>query len=82
MAGGFAAAWLAACGDEKGEQAGGSGTAGQTESEGGTPKQGGTLVWGMESDIDPIDPHTVNAWVTWRVNYQMFETLVAKDLTV
>jgi peptide/nickel transport system substrate-binding protein len=46
------------------------------------PKSGGTLIWGMETDIDPIDPHTVNSWATWRVNYQLGETLVAKDLSV
>ncbi|MFN8556701.1 MAG: ABC transporter substrate-binding protein [Dehalococcoidia bacterium] len=83
VAGGATAAWLVACAGGGAGQQGGSASGATTRTgDAGTPKSGGTLVWGMESDIDPIDPHTVNAWVTWRVNYQMFETLVAKDLTV
>jgi peptide/nickel transport system substrate-binding protein len=86
-AAGLAGASLIGCGggdDAPGGSGGattpGGATGGAASS--GQPKAGGTLVWGMESDIDPIDPHTVNAWVTWRVNYQMFETLVAKDLSI
>ncbi|MSQ29863.1 MAG: hypothetical protein EXR68_05175, partial [Dehalococcoidia bacterium] len=72
---GLSAAALVGCGDKEKEIKGDKNGGGKKE------QPGGTLVWGMESDIDPIDPHTVNAWVTWRVNYQMFETLWAKDLS-
>ena len=46
------------------------------------PKSGGTLVWGMESGINPVDPQQANNWVSWRVKHQLGETLVAQDLTV
>ena len=46
------------------------------------PKSGGTLVWGMESWINPVDPQQANNWVSWRVKHQLGETLVAQDLTV
>ena len=85
---GLAGAALIGCGgdddDDDGGGGGGGGGATSSPSAGasGGPKSGGTLVWGMETDIDPIDPQTVNSWATWRVNYQLAETLVSKDLTV
>jgi len=85
---GLAGAALVGCGgdDDGGDGAASrpaqGGTTGTTASSAGEPKSGGTLIWGMETDIDPIDPHTVNSWATWRVNYQLAETLVSKDLTV
>lgn len=56
--------------------AGGSPTGGS-----GQPKTGGTLVWGMESEADALDPHGSGGWVTWRVRRNMFEGLVTNDLT-
>lgn len=47
----------------------------------GQPKTGGTLVYGMESESDILDPHATGGWVTYRVTYQMFEGLVGEDLT-
>ena len=47
----------------------------------GSPKPGGTLVWGMESEADNLDVHASGGWVTWRVRRQMFEGLINNDLT-
>lgn len=40
-----------------------------------------TLIIGIESEADVLDPHAGNGWVTMRINHQMYETLVAQDLT-
>jgi peptide/nickel transport system substrate-binding protein len=45
------------------------------------PVEGGTLLIGMESEADILDPHTSSGWVTHRVIYQIYESLVAEDLT-
>src|SRR5262245_55070084 len=45
------------------------------------PKSGGTLIWGMESEIGPLDVQAVGGWVTWRVRRQIYEPLVTHDLT-
>jgi peptide/nickel transport system substrate-binding protein len=81
---GIAGAVLIGCGgdDDEGDAGGGSSAQADTAAVAVGPKSGGTLIWGMETDIDPIDPQTVNSWATWRVNYQLAETLVAKDLSV
>lgn len=44
-------------------------------------KDGGTLIIGMESDTDVLDPHRAGGWVTMRVNNQMYEPLVGEDLS-
>ena len=46
-----------------------------------SPKSGGTLIWGMESEIGPLDVQSVGGWVTWRVRRQIYEPLVTHDLT-
>ena len=46
-----------------------------------TPKKGGTLVYGMEGPSDILDPQATGCWLTYRVTYQMFEGLLAEDLT-
>jgi peptide/nickel transport system substrate-binding protein len=46
-----------------------------------TPVKGGTLVYGMEGPSDILDPHATGCWLTYRVTYQMFEGLLAEDLT-
>ncbi|MCU1406882.1 MAG: peptide transporter substrate-binding protein [Glaciihabitans sp.] len=43
---------------------------------------GGTLVIGIESEADVLDPQVAGGWVTWRVNRQMYEPLVMEDLSV
>src|SRR5437879_3177895 len=47
----------------------------------GTPKTGGTLVYGMEGPSDILDPQATGCWLTYRVTFQMFEGLLAEDLT-
>jgi len=44
------------------------------------PKVGGTLIYGMESESDILDPHSTGGWITARVTFQMFEGLAAEDL--
>ena len=46
-----------------------------------TPRKGGTLVYGMEGPSDILDPQATGCWLTYRVTYQMFEGLLAEDLT-
>ena len=45
------------------------------------PKAGGTLIWGMESEIGPLDIQAIGGWVTWRVRRLLYEPLVTHDLT-
>jgi peptide/nickel transport system substrate-binding protein len=45
------------------------------------PKKGGTLIYGMEGPSDILDPQATGSWLTYRVTIQMFEGLLAKDLT-
>ena len=69
VAAGLAAVFVpTACsaGDEGGGEAG---SAGQT------------LVIGIESEADVLDPQAAGGWVTWRINRQIFEALVDEDLT-
>ena len=40
-----------------------------------------TLIIGIESETDVLDPHRAGGWVTFRVNYQMHESLVTEDLS-
>lgn len=53
----------------------------QTESATSGPKRGGTLIYGMEGPSDILDPHATGCWLTYRVTLQMFEGLLAEDLT-
>lgn len=53
--------------------------AGSTGSE---SAEGGTLVIGIESETDVLDPQVAGGWVTWRVNRQMYEPLVQEDLSI
>ena len=46
-----------------------------------TPKKGGTLVYGMEGPSDILDPQATGCWLTYRVTFQMFEGLLAEELT-
>jgi peptide/nickel transport system substrate-binding protein len=62
---------LAACGGPAGSVSGGA----------GSPRSGGTLAIGIESETDILDPQRAGGWVSWRVNRQMFEPLVDEDLS-
>lgn len=48
---------------------------------GETPKQGGTIVFGMDGEPDILDPHACGGWHTSRVVLQMYDQLVEHDLT-
>ncbi len=41
----------------------------------------GTLIWGMPSETDTLDPHATGGWTTYQITYQIFEGLVKEDLT-
>lgn len=43
--------------------------------------KGGTLIIGIESEADVLDPHRAGGWVTFRINRQIHESLVAEDLS-
>jgi len=45
-------------------------------------EDGDTLVIGIESEADVLDPQVAGGWVTWRINRQMYEPLVMEDLSV
>src|SRR2546426_5067219 len=45
----------------------------------GTPKKGGTLVYGMEGPSDILDPQATGCWLTYRVTFQMFEGLLRSE---
>src|SRR2546430_1643356 len=47
----------------------------------GTPKKGGTLAHGTGGAVDILDPQATGCWLTYRVTFQMFEGLLAEDLT-
>ncbi|WP_051348776.1 ABC transporter substrate-binding protein [Peribacillus kribbensis] len=40
-----------------------------------------TLIIGIESETDVLDPQRAGGWVTFRVNYQIHESLVTEDLS-
>src|ERR1700712_1319407 len=40
-----------------------------------------TLVIGIESEPDILDPQGGGGWVTYRISHQMFDGLVAEDLS-
>lgn len=58
-----------------------SNTESQDESKSSGTKDGGTLIIGIESETDVLDPHRAGGWVTMRVNHQMYETLIGQDLS-
>ncbi|MER2107697.1 MAG: ABC transporter substrate-binding protein [Solibacillus sp.] len=41
-----------------------------------------TLIIGIESEADVLDPHRAGGWVTFRINRQMHESLVVEDLSL
>ncbi|MEB3101759.1 ABC transporter substrate-binding protein [Ferviditalea candida] len=53
----------------------------QTASTGDKPASGGTLIIGIESEADVLDPHRAGGWVTFRINRQIHESLVTEDLS-
>ncbi len=43
------------------------------------PKPGGTLVYARDGDADSLDPHKTTTTLSWQVQGQLFDTLVAFD---
>jgi len=41
----------------------------------------GTLIWGMPSETDILDPHATGGWTTYQITYQIFEGMAKEDLT-
>ncbi|MFD2615727.1 ABC transporter substrate-binding protein [Terrilactibacillus laevilacticus] len=58
-----------------------SGCGGSSSSGGSTSKKDGTMIIGMESEADVLDPHSATGWVTMRVNNQIYQPLIGEDLT-
>ena len=46
-----------------------------------TPRRGGTLIFGGETEWGFLDPHIDASGATHRVNYQLFESLFWRDYT-
>ena len=44
-------------------------------------KKGGTLVIALESETGILDPHLTQGWVTFRVNHEIYDSLVLEDLS-
>lgn len=55
---------------------GGTGSNGKNVS-----KNGGTLIIGIESEADTLDPSSASGWVTMRINNQIYEPLIGEDLS-
>ena len=44
-------------------------------------RSGGVLIIGVESAVGVLDPHRAGGWSTYRVNRQVYESLVEEDLS-
>lgn len=44
-------------------------------------RSGGVLIIGVESEVGVLDPHRAGGWSTYRVNRQVYESLVEEDLS-
>mgnify|MGYP001025390810 FL=1 len=44
-------------------------------------ENGGTLIVAMDAEADFLDNQAAGGWITWKVNRNMFDTLVMEDLT-
>ncbi|GAA2607152.1 ABC transporter substrate-binding protein [Paractinoplanes durhamensis] len=67
------ASLLAACGSGS---SGGSAAAADS-----TPRDGGTLIVGQYQEVTQFDPNRQYSWETWRIDRNIYETLVNEDLT-
>ncbi|WP_201318739.1 ABC transporter substrate-binding protein [Paenibacillus sp. EPM92] len=57
------------------------GTIAESTSTKDAPKQGGTLIVGLNAEITVLDPSREAGWETFRVNRQIHESLVTEDLS-
>ena len=65
-----AALVLSGCGGSHGKAAAGS-----------TPRDGGTLIVGQYQEVTQFDPNRQYSWETWRIDRNIYETLVDEDLS-
>jgi peptide/nickel transport system substrate-binding protein len=73
---------LAGCGGGGGGGGGGSSTTSSTSTaSSGTPKDGGTLIIGQYQEVTQFDPNRQYSWETWRIDRNIYETLVDEDLS-
>ncbi|WP_432974950.1 ABC transporter substrate-binding protein [Dactylosporangium sp. CA-233914] len=68
-----AALLLAGCGSSSG-----SGSAAAADSK---PRDGGTLIVGQYQEVTQFDPNRQYSWETWRIDRNIYETLVNEDLS-
>src|SRR6266536_3023408 len=47
----------------------------------GEPKSGGTLIVGQYQEVTQFDPDRQYSWETWRIDRNIYETLVDEDLS-
>lgn len=47
--------------------------------DGGTPQEGGSLVWARYGDADSLDPQRTTTTLSWQVFDQIYDTLLAFD---
>ncbi len=52
-----------------------------TDQIGSSPQSDNSLIIGIESEADVLDPHRAGGWVTFRINSQIHESLVMEDLS-
>jgi len=48
---------------------------------GGQPRDGGTLIVGQYQEVTQFDPNRQYSWETWRIDRNIYETLVDEDLS-
>ncbi|MEV6930275.1 ABC transporter substrate-binding protein [Dactylosporangium sp. NPDC051485] len=68
-----AALLLAGCGSSSG-----SGSAAAADAK---PRDGGTLIVGQYQEVTQFDPNRQYSWETWRIDRNIYETLVNEDLS-
>src|ERR1700761_6865010 len=57
-----------------------AGSSGKTAA-GGEPRDGGTLIVGQYQEVTQFDPDRQYSWETWRIDRNIYETLVDEDLS-
>src|SRR6266498_4194509 len=58
-----------------------SGSANAGSGGSGEPKSGGTLIVGQYQEVTQFDPDRQYSWETWRIDRNIYETLVDEDLS-
>ena len=59
----------------------GSSTSTGTQAAGSKPHDGGTLIVGQYQEVTQFDPNRQYSWETWRIDRNIYETLVDEDLS-